>query len=154
MIHPSIRAAMLATALALCMPAGAAQTEAEAPLTPTAIAGAEVITLQQAQALMGKAPFFDNRTAISYGKGHVKGAKPLPYDQKSDFTDKFDGSKDKFDLKKLPADKSAVIVFYSDGPDGWKSYKAARTAVAAGYKNVKWMREGVDGWKAKGLPME
>lgn len=124
------------------------------PPTPASAPGVEVITPQQAQSLLGKAAFFDMRSAVNYGKGHVKGATALPYDQKSALVENFDASKDRFDTAKLPADKNAPIVFYSDGPTGWKSYKAARLASQAGYRNVKWMREGTAGWTAKGLPLE
>lgn len=124
------------------------------PPTPTSAPGVEVISVQQAQALIGKSAFFDMRSAVNYGKGHVKGATVLPYDQKSELAQNFDASKDKFDMTKLPADKSTVVVFYSDGPTGWKSYKAARLASQAGYRNVRWMREGTAGWIAKGLPLE
>jgi rhodanese-related sulfurtransferase len=54
----------------------------------------------------------------------------------------------------LPADKGASIVFYSDGPSGWKSYKATVLSVGAGYRNVLWMREGFAGWTARNLPVE
>lgn len=126
----------------------------DAPATPTTLAGVEVITAQQAQSLIGKADFFDMRSAVNYGKGHIRGAHALPYDQKSELAENFDASKDRFDLGRLPSDKTAAIVFYSDGPTGWKSYKAARLAAQAGYRNVKWMREGTAGWTAKGLRLE
>lgn len=125
-----------------------------APPTPMAAAGVSVVTPEQAQALIGKAAFYDMRSAVNYGKGHIKGAVALPYDQKSELAEDFDASKDKVDMAKLPADKAAPIVFYSDGPNGWKSYKAARLAAQAGYKNVKWMRDGTAGWMAKGMPLE
>lgn len=133
--------------------AGAVAAQA-APPTPSSAAGVEVITPQQAQALIGKASFFDMRSAVNYGKGHIKGATALPYDQKSELVENFDASRDRFDASQLPADKAAPIVFYSDSPSGWKSYKAARLASAAGYRNVKWMRDGIAGWTAKGLPLE
>jgi rhodanese-related sulfurtransferase len=127
---------------------------ADKPDTPATAKGFEIITPEQAQGLIGKAAFFDMRSAINFGKGHIKGARAMPYGEKSDFTPSFDASKDKFDLTRLPADKNAVIVFYSDGPKGWKSYKAAVLAAKAGYKNVKWMRAGSAGWKERGLPFE
>lgn len=128
--------------------------QSAAPATPTAVKGFEIVLVDQAKSLVGKASFFDMRSAVNFGKGHIKGAVALPYDQKSELKEDFDASKDKFDLSKLPADKNATIVFYSDGPAGWKSYKAAVTAARQGYKNVKWMREGSAGWVAKGLPLE
>ena len=76
------------------------------------------------------------------------------YKEKSDFKPDFDVSVDSFEVDKLPADKAAKIVIYSDGPAGWKSYKAAVLAIKAGYKNVFWMREGFAGWTAKSYPVE
>lgn len=124
------------------------------PVTPTTAPGVEVITIDQAKGLVGKAQFFDMRSAVNFGKGHIKGAVALPYDNKSDNAPNFDATKDKFNVAKLPSDKSTTIVFYSDGPSGWKSYKAAIQAAKMGYKNVKWMREGTTGWMAKSLPLE
>ncbi|MBL8517002.1 MAG: rhodanese-like domain-containing protein [Betaproteobacteria bacterium] len=124
------------------------------PPTPTSAKGVEVISPEEANRLVGKAQFFDMRSAVNYGKGHIQGAIALPYDQKSELAESFDASKDKFDLAKLPTDKSAVVVFYSDGPTGWKSYKAAVTAAKMGYKSVKWMREGTAGWTAKGYALK
>ncbi len=133
---------------------GALPVLAEDPPTPQSAKGVEVISVDQARGLLGKANFFDMRAPINYGKGHLKGATALPYEQKSEKGENFDGSKDKFDMAKLPKDKSAAIVFYSDGPTGWKSYKAAVLAARAGHTSVKWMREGTAGWTAKGLPLE
>lgn len=131
-----------------------ASSAADVPPTPAKVTGFEIITPDQAKGLLGKARFFDMRSAVNYGKGHVKGAKAMPYNGKSENTENFDSSKDKFDLAKLPADKNAPIVFYSDGPTGWKSFKAATLASKAGYTNVKWMREGTAGWTKQGLPLE
>lgn len=131
----------------------AAAVAGDDPLTPTTLEGGKVVSVAEAKALLGKASFFDMRKAVSYGKGHVPGALPLPYDQKSDKSPKFDSSLDKFDMAQLPADKSAALVFYSDGPTGWKSYKAAVLAIRAGYTNVMWMREGSAGWEAAGFEL-
>lgn len=127
---------------------------ADPPPTPAKVAGFEIVTVDQAKGLVGKAQFFDMRSAVNFGKGHIKGAKAMPYDGKSQNAENFDPAQDKFDLAKLPTDKNTVIVFYSDGPAGWKSFKAATQAAKAGYKQVKWMREGTAGWAAKGLPLE
>jgi rhodanese-related sulfurtransferase len=127
---------------------------AEPPPTPTKVSGFEIITSDQAKALLGKAQFFDMRTAVNYGKGHIKGAKAMPYDGKSANAENFDPAQDRFDLAKLPPDKNTFIVFYSDGPTGWKSYKAAVQASKAGYTNVRWMREGTAGWLAKGNTLD
>ncbi len=142
--------AVLFAALLLPLAAGAA----DVPPTPTKVTGFEIITPDQAKGLLGKAQFFDMRSAVNYGKGHIKGAKAMPYNGKSENAENFDASKDKFDVARLPADKNTTVVFYSDGPTGWKSFKAATLASKAGYTSVKWLREGTAGWTKQGLPLE
>jgi rhodanese-related sulfurtransferase len=126
------------------------------PETPKTLEGVKVITAIEAKALFDKkdATFFDMRSAINFGKGHIPGATAVPYKEQSEFKVGFDSSKDSFDLKKLPSDKNKAVVFYSDGPSGWKSYKAAFLARKAGYKNVMWLREGSTVWEAKKFPMQ
>jgi rhodanese-related sulfurtransferase len=126
------------------------------PDTPTTLEGGKVISVEEAKALVDKkgAKFFDMRSAINFGKGHLPGATALPYKELSEFKAGFDASKDQFDLSKLPSDKNTTIVFYSDGPSGWKSYKAAVLAKKAGYKKVMWLREGTKGWEAKKFPLQ
>lgn len=144
----------LATAITLMVaPALAADNK---PDTPTSIKGARVVAVDEAKGLLDKkaAAFFDTRSALNYGKGHLPGASIVAYKEKSDFKPDFDVTQDSFDLTKLPADKNAKIVIYSDGPTGWKSYKASVLAVNAGYKNVLWMRDGFAAWTAKSLPVE
>ncbi len=126
----------------------------EDDVTPTGAKGVQVISVEQARDLLGKAPFFDLRAPINFGKGHIKGAVALPYGQKSGKAENFDSSQDSFDIAKLPKDKSQPIVFYSDGPRGWKSYKAAVLAYRGGYSSVKWMRDGTLGWTTKGFALE
>lgn len=124
--------------------------------TPATLAGGKVISVEDARKMLddGKTQFFDTRSALNFGKGHLKGAKLVAYREKSDFVPNFDDSQDKFELDKLPSDKSTPIVIYSDGPKGWKSYKGAVLAVKAGYKNVMWLREGTTGWVAKGQALQ
>jgi rhodanese-related sulfurtransferase len=147
---------IVAGACALLAVAPAASASQDKPDTPVDIKGGAVVTARDAKALLdgGKARFFDMRSAVNYGKGHVAGAKALPYKEKSAFIAAFDATADDVDLAALPADKGATVVFYSDGPKGWKSYKAAVLAIRSGYRNVKWMREGYSGWLAAGLPVE
>lgn len=139
-----------------CLSVPAFAVEETKPETPKTLEGGKVISAEEAKALLDKkeAKFFDMRSAINFGKGHIPGANALPYKENSEYKAGFDGSKDVFDLAKLPADKSTTIVFYSDGPTGWKSYKAAVLAKKAGYKKVMWLREGTKGWEAKKLPLQ
>lgn len=150
MIRTLATRVVLAAALAFA-PAAFAGDD---PETPTTLSGGKIISADEAKNLAGKATLFDMRKAVSYGKGHLPGAQPLPYGQKSDKSVNFDASMDTFDMSKLPGDKSAAIVFYSDGPTGWKSYKAAVTAIKNGYTNVMWFRGGTAEWEAKGMKYE
>lgn len=148
-------AATLLLSLFAAVPAALAADDNK-PETPKTLEGVKVITATEAKTMIdGKeAKFFDMRSAINYGKGHLPGATPLPYKENSEYAASFDASKDTFDLSKLPADKKTPIVFYSDGPTGWKSYKAAALARKAGYKKVMWLREGTKGWEAKKFPLQ
>lgn len=133
---------------AVAFSAQAQQAEQPKPQTPTALKGGQIINAKAAKQLADTkgAMFFDMRSAINYGKGHLPDAKALPYRENSDFTVDFDAGKDQFDIKALPTDKSAKIVFYSDGPQGWKSYKASVLAIKDGYTNVHYFRGGTDEW--------
>lgn len=148
-----IRRSMLLT-LALSLPLMA--SAADAPETPKQLKGAKVISVEEASKLaQGKGvTFVDTRSVINFGKGHVPGAVTAAYKEKSEKVENFDVSVDSFDFDKIPADKAAKVVFYSDGPTGWKSYKASVLAVQKGYSNVMYMRGGFSDWTAKNLPVE
>ena len=153
MFHKLTKTLLVSACLAF---AGASHAADEKPSTPMALKGGKAVTVDDAKKLADSkgAAFFDTRAALNFGKGHVPGAKSISYKEKSEFKEDFDGSLDQFELAKLPVDKTAKIVFYSDGPKGWKSFKAAVLTVNAGYKNVMWMRDGFEGWTAKGYPAE
>lgn len=144
---------LVATLALVIAPALAADYK---PDTPSSVEGATVITVDQAKALLDTkaATFFDMRNPLNFGKGHLPGATLIAYREKSAFAPDFDAIQDSFELAKLPTDKNATIVLYSDGPKGWKSYKAAVLAVKAGYTKVFWMRDGFAAWTNRGLPIE
>ncbi len=122
--------------------------------TPETLPGGNIILAMDAKSLLdqNKAMFFDVRNPINFGRGHVPGATALPYSGKSKKIVDFDMSLDNFDTSKLPPDKNSVIIIYSHGVTGWKSYKAAVSAIHAGYKDVRWMREGYGKWLELGYP--
>ena len=133
----------------------AAATTGFAADTPTHLEGVKVITADQAKkSVDGGVQIIDARVANEYVESHIKGAKNVPYKEKSAKDAKFDPKQDSFDLAKLPADKSAAVIFYCNGPECWKSYKASKVALDAGYKNVQWLRGGIPEWKARGYPVE
>lgn len=145
--------AALATVLALG--AQAQQPDQAKPQTPATLKGGQVVDAKAVKQLVDTkgASFFDMRSAVNYGKGHLAGSKALPYREASEYKEDFDAAKDQFDLKALPADKAAKIVFYSDGPTGWKSYKAAVLAIKGGYTNVHYFRGGTTDWLKAGYPL-
>jgi len=116
--------------------------------------GVQTVTADNAKNLVttGQAQVFDMRKALNFGKGHMPSATSVPYK----WTKKGHPAQrtGEFDMSKLPQDKSTTIIFHSDGPNGWKSYYASKAAVEAGYKSVKWMREGFSTWSEKGYPVE
>ncbi|HJW26682.1 MAG TPA: rhodanese-like domain-containing protein [Rhodocyclaceae bacterium] len=123
--------------------------------TPASLDGTNLVTADKVKALLdGGTAVIDTRVAQEYAEGHIKGAKSVPYKEKSAKAADFDAAQDSFDLGKLPADKNAEIVFYCNGPECWKSYKASKAALKAGYKKVDWFRGGFPEWKSKGFQVE
>lgn len=126
------------------------------PETPLMLAGVRVIDVTEANRLRvaGQARFIDTRSPLNFGKARVPGAVAASYREKSEYRVDFDAAVDQFDMARLGPNKSQLIVIYSDGPTGWKSYKAATLAVRAGYRQVHYMRSGWAAWAAARLPIE
>ncbi len=123
--------------------------------TPATLAGVKVVTAEEAKKLHDAGvPMFDARVAAEYADKTIKGAVNVPYKEKSAKDPAFDASQDHFDLGKLPADKSAPLVLFCNGPECWKSYKAAAVAHKAGYGKIYWLRGGFPEWSSKGLPTQ
>jgi rhodanese-related sulfurtransferase len=123
--------------------------------TPTKLDKVTVVTAAEVQKMMAAGvPVIDTRVANEYADSHIKGAKSVPYKEKSAKSEKFDASLDSFDLAKASPDKNAPVIFYCNAGECWKSYKASVMAVKAGYTKVNWFRGGIPEWKSKGLPVE
>jgi rhodanese-related sulfurtransferase len=123
--------------------------------TPNSLKGATLVDAAKAKSLVDSGVvLIDARVANEYADAHIKGAISVPYKEKSAKSEDYDASQDSFDLSKLPADKSTPILFYCNGEECWKGYKASKAAVKAGYKTVYWFRLGIPEWKAKGYPIE
>lgn len=140
-----------AAALVLTLSVGAAS----AVDNPTSLAGATVVSAEQARDLQTKGiVVVDARSAAEYAEAHIDGAINVAYKEKSEKRADFDAAKDSVDLSKLPADKAAGFVAYCNGHDCWKSYKLASVAIKAGHSKVYWLRDGLPGWKAKGFAVK
>ncbi len=123
--------------------------------TPAILEGVIIVDADRAQQMMrAGTQVFDVRVAAEYAEAHIKGAQSLPYREKSAKATNFDKTQDNFDLKKLPANKNAPLIFYCNAGDCWKSYKASKVAVEAGYKHVHWFRGGLPEWRARKLPVD
>ena len=118
--------------------------------TPKALPGATVVDLEAMKALVTHgAVLVDTRIEAEYKDKHIPGAMWLPYGEKSLKDVAFDPHADSFPgLARLNPERN--IVFQCNGPECWKSYKASRTAIAAGYKHVYWFRGGMPEWELAG----
>jgi rhodanese-related sulfurtransferase len=144
-----LAAPLLACAAAALAPAALAQH------TPETLAGVRVVNAEEVRKLQGSGvPVIDTRVANEFAEEHVKGAKSVPYKEKSAKAADFDAKLDTFDLAKLPADHDAPLVFYCNAGECWKSYKASVVAARAGYTRIHWFRGGMPEWKSKKLPTE
>ena len=122
--------------------------------TPRLLPGATVVDASAVDTLMkAGAMYFDVRTEAEFKNGHVPGAKLVPYVEKSLKETDYDSKADGFDLAKLPEDKSKPLIFACNGAECWKSYKASKAALAAGFGKVYWFRGGVPEWEKAGLPL-
>ncbi|AGX86956.1 rhodanese-like domain-containing protein [Candidatus Symbiobacter mobilis] len=115
----------------------------------TVVGPAEVKKIQDAGGAI-----IDTRVTVEFTEKTIKGAKGVFYREKSPKDVNFDASIDSFDLGKLPADKSVPVVFFCNGAECWKSYKAAVLALKAGHTKVYWFRDGLPAWIKAGLPTQ
>src|SRR5450755_1156145 len=122
--------------------------------TPEALPGVTRVGAEEVAELSKQSvTIVDTRTQKEFDSEHVKGAMLASYVEKSLKETDFDASKDDFSaLKNVPKDKP--VVFFCNGPECWKSYKASRAAVAAGYARIYWFRGGMPEWREKHLPVE
>ncbi|MDJ0808337.1 MAG: rhodanese-like domain-containing protein, partial [Gammaproteobacteria bacterium] len=124
-------------------------------VTPTELSGGRIVSVEEARKLIGEGVLiFDVRSGINYGRGHIPGAVFAPYKGSSVKHVDFDPSQDRFSLSSLPKKKGVPVLIYSHGDTGWKSYKAAVTAIRTGYTQVNWFRDGFSAWVEAGLPVE
>ncbi|MBU0485374.1 MAG: rhodanese-like domain-containing protein [Proteobacteria bacterium] len=84
---------------------------------------------------------FDARNPEEFQEVHIKGAESLPEKKFAE------------NAHLLPTDKSQPIVFYCNGVKCGKSKKAAKKAIAMGYRNVLVYADGMPVWEEKGMPI-
>ncbi|MDH5784837.1 MAG: rhodanese-like domain-containing protein [Chromatiales bacterium] len=125
--------------------------------TPTELPGGFVLSVEETRILIEQGHIYvaDCRSAFNFGKGHLPGARSLEYqvDYHIEGTSA-DNPVKQINLNNLPDNKKNIIIFYSHGPTGWKSYRAAQTAIKAGYTQVHWFRGGIKAWLEAGHKLE
>lgn len=128
---------------------------AAAAQTPATLPGVTLASADQVKKLLDSGvPVIDTRVANEFAEKTIKGAKSVPYKEKSAKAPDFDAAQDNFDLSKLPADKKSPLVFFCNAGECWKSYKASVVASKAGWTSVHWFRGGLPEWVSKGLPTQ
>jgi rhodanese-related sulfurtransferase len=122
--------------------------------TPAELTGVQRVGAREAYELSEKgAKLVDVRTEKEYATRHARGAVNLPYVEKSLKEIDYDVKKDQFTgLASL--NKSDALVFFCNGAECWKSFKASKAARDAGYTRVYWLRGGMPEWIAQGLPTQ
>jgi ABC-type phosphate/phosphonate transport system substrate-binding protein/rhodanese-related sulfurtransferase len=123
--------------------------------TPRVLDGVRIVSAEEAMELMKKGvPLYDTRSEEEYRDKHIKGAKWLPYGEKSAKEVGFDAAKDSFEPTRVSDNKAAPVIFACNGAECWKSYKSCVAALKAGYTQVYWFRGGFPEWVARGYPVE
>ena len=132
--------------LAFALAAGTAAPVQASDETPEHLEGVTIVAPEDLRPMLDQGvKVYDLRKKASYADGHVPGAMSA--------AEHYDAVNNSLDTRFLGPNRSDRIVFYSHGSTGWKSYHAARNAVAAGYNNVMWMRGGYEDWQAGNNPV-
>jgi rhodanese-related sulfurtransferase len=84
----------------------------------------------------------DARTQVEFSEAHIPGAVLVPA--------RLVGTK----LPEVVKDRARLVVFYCNGPNCTKTVKAAKAALAAGFKNIAEYKEGLPGWGKSGRATE
>ncbi len=114
--------------------------------TPTTLAGATVVDAAAVKRLQAQgAVLVDTRTQAEFEQRAIDGARWVPYVEKSLKDVVYDAKADDFSGL-LALDRNKPTVFLCNGAECWKSYKASRAALAAGFKQVYWFRGGMPEW--------
>lgn len=120
--------------------------------TPPELKGVTRVSARQAYEMSQKgARLIDVRTEREYNSKHARGSVLIPYGEKSLKALDFDAKADSFGgIAKL--DKAQPIIFFCNGAECWKSYKASKVASESGFTAVYWLRGGMPEWSSEQLP--
>jgi rhodanese-related sulfurtransferase len=122
--------------------------------TPSQLPGVTMVTASEVVALQQQGvPIIDVRLAKEYHEKHIRGAQSIPYAEKSLKDVAFDPALDEWAGPEM-LDKTKPVIFHCNGAECWKSYKAAKVALAKGFTAVYWFRGGFPEWESSGLAVE
>ena len=111
---------------------------------PMAVDGTTTVNVAEAKTLFDQgALFIDPRGDADFDAGRVPGAIHLP----------LNGGLSEASLSDV-ANKDETLVFYCNGVKCAVSSEACAKAVAWGFTDVRYFREGFPGWEAAGYPIE
>ena len=118
--------------------------------TPDEATGVRKVTAGEVTELTkAGAQLVDVRTSAEFEAKHIPTAKLLPYTEYSPRMVGADLSHDGFDVTKLAGAKKVIV--YCNGPECWKSFKAAvRASASKQFDAVYWFRGGMPEWERSG----
>lgn len=133
--------------------------EAES-IVPDSIVGVSVISAQDVVSLQKQGAWvIDTRSVSDYFGAHIPGSLHAAYHEHSAQRADFDAHDDDVGaflarLHRLVPQTDHPVIFYCNGVQCWKSYKAIIAAQQAGYGTVFWFRGGMAEWKNSSRPIE
>lgn len=112
-------------------------------MAPEKVPGVVTVDVKTAKAHYDKgAPFVDTRSTADWDAGRIAGAVHLDSKKITEA-----------DLLKV-GKKDELIVLYCNGVKCLRSSEAATKAVAWGFTNLHYLRDGLPAWKAANYPVE
>ena len=121
--------------------------------TPADLNGVTRVSAKQAYEMSQKgARLIDVRTEREHNTKHARGSVLIPYGEKSLKALDFDSKLDSFGGIAKVDNKTQPIIFFCNGAECWKSYKASKVARESGFNSVYWLRGGMPEWTAENLP--
>lgn len=140
-------------ALAVATPASYKYITGLSQYTPDDVAGVRKVSAKEVTELAKEGvQVVDVRSAAEFDAKHIPAARHLSYEEYSARIVGADLANDGFDVSKLAGVKKVVL--YCNGPECWKSFKAAvRANASKQFDAVYWFRGGMPEWERAGLPV-
>lgn len=125
--------------------AGAGETIGNPVVSPATIEGTRIVNSEQLIEAVNDTPglvLIDSRVVADRNDGFIEGSVSLT-----------DTDTSCASLAGVVPGKTSPVLFYCNGIRCGRSAKAAEVAVACGYSNVLWFRNGMEEWIEKEYPL-